>query len=98
MSGKKPSPPNSEQLYRQQAQAVLQQIALAADQTVLIARGPQVLVHRGDLKPTEAQDIAAQVAEGGRNAVRLLESSLCVYRYWLMSACSIPNRLTTIYF
>lgn len=45
-------------------QTALKQVALSADQTVIVAWGPQVLAHRGDLKLTEAQDVAVHVAEG----------------------------------
>lgn len=57
-------PPETDRLLKQKVQTALNQVPLMAGQTVVIARGPQVLVHRGDLKPIEAQDIAVQVAEG----------------------------------
>lgn len=46
------------------ARKLLQQIPLSANQTVLLARGPQLLAHRGELKLTEALDIAVFVANG----------------------------------
>lgn len=56
--------PETDRLLKQKVQTALKQLPLMAGQTVVIARGPQVLAHRGDLKPIEAQDIAVQVAEG----------------------------------
>jgi hypothetical protein len=46
------------------ARKLLQQIPLSANQTVILARGPQLLAHRGELKLTEALDIAVYVANG----------------------------------
>lgn len=64
MAGPEPSPPDSDTSRRLQLQTVLKQVALSAGQTVVVAWGPQVLAHRGDLNLTEVQDIAVQVAEG----------------------------------
>lgn len=49
---------------REAARRLLQQIPLSANQTVLLARGPQLLAHRGELRQTEALDIAVFVAGG----------------------------------
>lgn len=49
---------------REAARKLLQQIPLSPNQTVLLARGPQLLAHRGELRQTEALDIAVYVAGG----------------------------------
>lgn len=43
------------------ARRVLQQVPLAPNQTIVFARGPQLIAHRGNLKLAEAQDIAVHV-------------------------------------
>lgn len=58
-STKKGSPP----INTAAARTLLQQAPLAANQTVILARGPQLMAYRGDLKNTEAMDVAVFVAE-----------------------------------
>lgn len=63
MVSEEPSRPATDRLTRQ-LQTALKQVPLSTGQTVIVARGSQVIAHRGDLKPTEAQDVAGHVAEG----------------------------------
>lgn len=64
MAGEKTTQAEREQLVTLRAQEALKQVALATGQTVIIAYGPQVLAHKGALKPAETQDVAGHVAEG----------------------------------
>lgn len=64
MIGEESTPPATDRQFKQQVQAALKQVALTAGQTVIVARGPQVVAHRGELKLTEAQDIAGHVSNG----------------------------------
>ncbi len=47
---------------------LLQHTALGVNQTVIVARGPQMLAYRGTLKQVEALDVAAHVAQTWRDA------------------------------
>lgn len=57
--------PKSKQAAGQTAaRLILQQAPLANSQSTILARGKQLIAHRGDLKLAEAQDIAVSVADG----------------------------------
>lgn len=47
-------------------------IPIGAAQTVIVARGPQVLAHRGALKPVEAADVAIYVNTNWRDVGQTL--------------------------
>lgn len=64
MAGPEPSQAEADSERQLRLQSALKQVALSAGQTVVVARGPQVLAHRGELKLTEAQDVAVHVAQG----------------------------------
>jgi hypothetical protein len=64
MANQDPSRPEPDRPSKQQLLTALKQVALSSGQTVIVAFGPQVIVHRGELNATEAQDIAAYVAGG----------------------------------
>ena len=51
---------------------LLQHVPLAVSQTVIVARGPLVLAHRGALSADEAGEVAVFVAEGWREAGQTL--------------------------
>lgn len=46
---------------------LLQHAPLSVSQTVIVARGPQVIAHRGALRQMEAADVAVYVAEYWRD-------------------------------
>lgn len=48
--------------------SLLQHIALEVNQTVIVARGPQMIAFRGTLKQMEALDVAAHVAQTWRES------------------------------
>lgn len=64
MAGKRTTQTEREQPSKATLQQALQRVSLAAGQTIVVARGPQLLAHKGALKLTEAQTVASQVAEG----------------------------------
>lgn len=47
---------------------LLQHVPIGAAQTVIVARGPQLITFRGALKQVEAQDVAVYVAQEWRDA------------------------------
>jgi len=47
---------------------LLQHVALGVSQTVIVARGPQMIAYRGMLKQVEALDVAAHVAQTWRES------------------------------
>lgn len=51
---------------------LLQHAPLTVTQTAVVTRGPQVVAHRGALKPVEAADVAVFVAEGWQEAEQTL--------------------------
>lgn len=51
---------------------LLQHVPMTITQTVIITRGPQVLAHRGALKPVEAAEVAVYVAKGWQEAKQTL--------------------------
>jgi len=46
---------------------LLQHVPLTVSQTVIVTRGPQVIAHRGEMKPVEAADVAVFIADGWRD-------------------------------
>lgn len=69
---------------------LLQHIALGVSQTVIVARGPQMLAYRGMLKQVEALDVAAHVAQSWRD----LNQSERV-QFMRMPLSPIPSLLLT---
>lgn len=46
---------------------LLQHVPIGATQTIIVARGPQLIAFRGALKQVEALDVAVHVAQGWRD-------------------------------
>ncbi len=46
---------------------LLQHVPIGAAQTIIVARGPQLIAFRGALKQVEALDVAVHVAQGWRD-------------------------------
>lgn len=51
---------------------LLSGIPLGASQTIILAQGPQVVAHRGALKPIEAADVAIYIANSWRDSGQYL--------------------------
>lgn len=55
--------PDTGQLNRKAAEAVIRKAELQPGQTIIFSRGPTLLLFRGELKAAEAAEIASQVAD-----------------------------------